>query len=69
VSETSSETTKVEKPVTERGGYSAGDLDVADFPPPPESMTVHVSDRDQGTATEDDRVTTLPDSSDKPGKS
>ncbi len=69
MSETSSETTKVEKPVSERGGYSAGDLDVADFPPPPASMTVYVSDGDQATATEHATVLTLPDSADEPSES
>jgi hypothetical protein len=57
VSETSAETTQAEKPVSERGGYMAGDLEVSDFPTPPPSVTVHVSDGDQATATEQATVT------------
>jgi hypothetical protein len=55
------ETTEADSPVIERGGYSAGDLDVSDFPPPPPSMTTHVSDGDQGTASEQATVTPAPD--------
>jgi hypothetical protein len=57
----SAETTKVESPVIERGGYIAGDLDVADFPLPPTAMTVHVYDSDQGTASEQATVTPASD--------
>jgi hypothetical protein len=38
--QTFSETTKVEKPVIERGGYSAGGRTVSELPPPPPSVSV-----------------------------
>ena len=38
--QTFAETTKVEKPVIERGGYSAGGRTVSELPPPPPSVSV-----------------------------
>ena len=57
MTETSTETAKVKEPVVERGGYSAGGLTVSELPPPPPSVSVHVTDIDQATATEQATVT------------
>jgi hypothetical protein len=35
-----SEVTQSEKPVNERGGYSAGETTVSELPPPPASVSV-----------------------------
>lgn len=43
--QTVSEVTKVEKPVIERGGYSAGELTVTELPPPPASVSVWPDNR------------------------
>jgi hypothetical protein len=59
--QTVSETTKVEKPVIERGGYSAGGRTVSELPPPPPSVSVQ--DTGTGGATTANQAAT-PSSSD-----
>lgn len=58
MSENSTESTQSEKPVIERGGYSAGALTASELPPPPPSVSV--TDNDQGTASEQQSAATSP---------
>ena len=47
--ETPKETTKVEKPTVEKGGYSSGQQTVTELPPPPPSVSVQAPDKGQET--------------------
>jgi hypothetical protein len=45
------EVAKVEEPVIERGGYSAGKRTVSELPPPPPSVTVQDTAKSGGAPT------------------
>ncbi len=58
------ETTKVEKPVIERGGYSAGGRTVSELPPPPASVSVQdVGDTGSAPAAEQAPAVPSPETS------